>query len=278
MRVFLPALLSSTLLAACMGPPVPAQFVATFGSPSGGYIHARGVALADQGEGFVRARPGEDTRFGLPSLVQSIEDAARLVARTFPGSRPIRVGDLSAPWGGRHTRHHSHRSGRDADIIYYATDEDGRAIDGAGFFAYDRFGVARDARDPNAPLQFLDEARNWAFIRTLLLSDEHPVQWIFCSAGVKSRLLAWARAHETNAEAIWRATYVLHQPSDGRPHDDHFHIRLGCTEAMRATGCRDAGPVWPWQRSHSEKIAPDLPEPTDDESLLDALLGEATSS
>jgi penicillin-insensitive murein endopeptidase len=230
--------------------------------------------MPDSGPGFVRARPGEDTRFGTSGLIEAIREAARAVMQRFAGTRPIRVGDLSAPYGGRHGRHHSHRSGRDADIIYYAMDEGGAPIDGAGFFAYDRFGVARDARDAHAELQFLDEARNWHFMRTLLLDDERPIQWIFCSAGVKTRLLTWALAHERNPEVLWRATYVLHQPTDGRPHDDHFHIRLACTAQTRAEGCVDGGPVWPWFNERTVKPAPDLPFANDDASLIHALLDD----
>ena len=43
------------------------------------------------------------------------------VEGAFPGARPLRIGDLSSPMGGRHSRHRSHRSGRDVDILYYLT-------------------------------------------------------------------------------------------------------------------------------------------------------------
>lgn len=259
---------------ACVWPSLPPGVVASVGGPAHGFIVAHGVSLPDSGPGYVRARPGEDTRFGSPVLVEAITHAAQTVAETFPTSHPIRVGDLSAPYGGRHARHHSHRSGRDADIIYYAMNESGDPMDGAGFYAYDRFGVARDGRDPRAPLQFLDEARTWRFMRTLLLDDERPIQWIFCSAGVKTRLMTWALANERDPEVIWRATYVLHQPTDGRPHDDHFHIRMACTPRMRAEGCLDAGPVWPWTRARVDKTEPELPFANDDVSLLHALLDD----
>jgi hypothetical protein len=207
-------------------------------------------------------------------LVATIERAAAAVAERFPGSPPLRIGDLSAPLGGRHPRHRSHRTGRDADILYFAVDEHGVPVPGAGFFAYDRFGVARAPRDRCVPpvarspgretprttvgcggLVFLDEARTWLFIRTLLAADDVPVQWIFCSAGIKQRLLAYAASFEPDPDVIVRASYVLHQPTTGRPHDDHFHVRIACTAAMRALGCMDDGPVWPWQRREHERPA-----------------------
>src|SRR6185295_345893 len=104
------------------------------------------AAFPEHGPGFVRARPGEETRYGVPALVALLERAAAKVSHDFPGTPAIHVGDLSRAFGGRHERHHSHRSGRDADVIYYATDPLGRPVSGTGFVAYDRYGDARDAR------------------------------------------------------------------------------------------------------------------------------------
>jgi penicillin-insensitive murein DD-endopeptidase len=282
-RVFLALFALAVATSGCLGAQLADAGVVTWGTPSDGRILGRGVSLDDRGPGFVRARPGEETRFGTVALVRSLTRAAAEVATTFPGSRPVRIGDLSAPNGGRHSRHHSHRSGRDADVIYYALDAEGRPTDGAGFYAYDRFGVARDARPPvddvDAPapvgrplLRYLDLARNWAFFRVLLRDDDAPVQWIFCSAGVKSQILGYAIAHERDPELLVRAAYVLQQPTDGRPHDDHFHVRLACSAHDRASGCRDTGPVWPWLRTDHEKPETEGGEVMDDAFLLEALL------
>lgn len=282
-RVFLASLALVTVTVGCVGEQLPGVGVVGWGTPSDGRILGGGVSLDDRGPGFVRARPGEETRFGTRPLIDVLTRAAAEVARQFPGTVPIRIGDLSSNGGGRHPRHHSHRSGRDADAIYYALDEVGRPTDGAGFYAYDRFGVARDARPVAADarvaaptarpvLRYLDAARNWAFFRVLLRDDTAPVEWIFCSAGVKSQLLAYALVHERDPELLVRAAYVLQQPSDGRPHDDHFHVRLACTALDRAGGCREPGPMWPWLRREHEKPVTEGGEPMDDAMLLEALL------
>ncbi|WP_224371680.1 hypothetical protein [Hyalangium versicolor] len=38
------------------------------------------------------------------------------------------------------------------------------------------------------------------------------------------------------ASLVKRAERVLHQPTDSRPRDDHFHVRIRCAEE-RAAGC-----------------------------------------
>jgi hypothetical protein len=112
----------------------------------------------------------------------------------------------------------------------------------------------------------------------LVLDEEAPVQWIFCADGVKARLLAYAAEHEADPRALVRATYVLHQPSSGNPHRDHFHVRIACTAAERALGCQDAGPVWPWWRNSHEKPAWEGVSGNDDAALLQALLEEGSGT
>ncbi|UJR80168.1 penicillin-insensitive murein endopeptidase [Sandaracinus amylolyticus] len=268
MRRVVPAF-ALLLAAGCYG-AVPAPREATsIGTTSSGFL-AHGVALPERGPGFVRARPGEDTRWGTPGLVGALQRAFASVAVTFPGSVPARVGDLSAPGGGRHTRHRSHRTGRDVDVIFYLTDDGGRATSPRGWLAFGRYGHAIE--ESSGDLFFFDDARNWHFVRTLLLDPEADVQWIFVSRGLKTRLLEYALAHETSAEALVRAAYVLQQPERAAPHDDHFHVRVFCSEQDRASGCRDVGPRWPWLRPEVEAIAGRDGAGLDDASLLAALL------
>lgn len=248
----------------------------SYGLPHSGYL-SRGMALPDRGEGFERARPGEDTRFGHPRLVRALMSAAANVSATFPETAPLRIGDIGAPDGGEHSRHHSHRSGRDADIIFYLHTVDGVSVHGRGWLAFDRFGVARETRAPagnavSGGIYFFDAARNWHFVRTLLLDETARVQWIFCSKGIRNRLLRYALRHEPNPEVLVRAARVLHQPTNGNPHSDHFHVRILCGSSQRALGCIDHGPRWPWLRDEDEKSAEAMPRAGDAELL--SWLGE----
>jgi penicillin-insensitive murein endopeptidase len=247
----------------------------SFGTTNDGGIRD-GVPLPDRGEGFVRARPGEVTRFGTPTLVAALERAAAEVMHHFPGSAPLRVGDLASPGGGRHPRHGSHRSGRDVDVLFYMTDPSGRSREGRGWLAYNRFGFAvegeRPDGGPRGALFLFDAERNWHFVRTLLLDEEAAVQWLFVSRGVKARLLRYAIDHEPDPRVLARAAFVLHQPAHAAPHDDHFHVRVLCTPRELAHGCRQRGPIWPWLRAEREKPEVVAGDTLDDAALVNELL------
>ena len=221
---------------------------------SSGWLH-RGASLPDRGVGFDRARPGEDTRFGVPRLVGALMQAAAQIDALFPGGFPLRIGDLGSARGGRHARHRSHRAGRDVDILYYLTDATGRSVAPRGRVAFSRFGLAADA-ETNEIVVF-DEARNWALVRALLTDPQVEVQWIFCSRGVKSRLLRYALVHEPDASLLSRANYILAQPMNARPHDDHFHVRVLCSAMEARARCMDVAPIWPWLRSREEPLGED---------------------
>ncbi|MCG8553826.1 MAG: penicillin-insensitive murein endopeptidase [Proteobacteria bacterium] len=265
--------------AACVGQAAPATETVPFGATWHGILRG-GEALPDRGPGFVRVRPGGSTRWGTPELVRALQRAAASVARAFPGGAPLRVGDLSGPGGGRHHRHASHRTGLDADVLFYVTDGWGRTVDGPGWPVFDRAGLPHRRAEDSArrgslrPL-FFDSARNWHLVRTLLTDPEVQVQWILCSNGVKAMLLSHAAQHEQDPDVLVRASYVLHQPSSGAPHGDHFHIRLWCSSRERAWGCLPGPPRWPWLNQQAGEMP--SPLPATDQALVHALLQGADS-
>ncbi len=169
--------------------------------------------------------------------------------------------------GGRHSRHRSHRSGRDVDLLYYLTGAAGLPVEPRGRVAFSRFGVAPDLE--TGELVVFDDARNWHLVRTLLSDPRLEVQWIFCSRGVKSRLLRHALASEPDRTLLLRASYVLAQPMNAAPHDDHFHVRVLCSPDERALGCRDTAPIWPWLRGGQD--ASEAAPSYDDQRLLELL-------
>lgn len=276
---FLAMLLTLCAAAACGLTPL-AEDAASLGFANDGYL-AHGRAIADRDEGFTRARLEDDARWSTPVLAALLTRAARQVVERFPGTSPLVIGDVSTRGGGKHGRHGSHRTGRDVDLLFYLVNERGLSTPASGFFVFDQRGVSLVAeqslvRDRDRGMRFFDTARNWELVRALV-TDEAPVQWIFCAAGIKQRLLDYARAHERDPSVFIRASYILHQPSRGNPHADHFHVRVACTAQERALGCLDAGPIWPWFRNEHEK--PDWGEGrNDDATLVRALLEGAASA
>jgi penicillin-insensitive murein endopeptidase len=235
-------------IGACVTEPLPAGQTVSVGTVERGYLHSA-VSLADRGDGYRRLRPGEGTRYGTETLVGAIERASKEVASAFPGGYPLRVGDLSNPRGGAHSRHRTHRAGRDADLLYFARDAAGLAAPSPAWLRFDRFGLAT-LRD--RVFRF-DEARNWHLVRTLVMDPNARVKWLFCSNELKVRLLRYAARHEPSPRAVARATWILHEPGRGDPHDDHFHLRVGCSDAERSLGCREQPPHWPWLSDTARK-------------------------
>ena len=258
-----------TAICSCVTEPLPVGQTISVGTTDRGYLHDP-VRLADRGDGYHRVRPGEGTQFGTPTLVGAIERAARQVAEAFPGGHPLRVGDLSMPRGGVHSRHRTHRTGRDADLLFFARDAGGLAGHGDGWLRFDRLGLAT-LRD--RVFRF-DEARNWHLVRTLLMDEQARVKWLFCSNELKARLLRYAARYERSPQAVVRATWVLHQPTHGETHDDHFHLRVGCGTTERSLGCREQAPHWPWLSDTARKEDPRASAAASDTHLVGWLLAE----
>ncbi len=213
-----------------------------YGSHNSGIL-LRPVRLPSQGEGY-RIPPKWVQRgnsFGTEELVALIVYAARRVHAEFPGST-LYVADLSPQHGGSSHWHRSHQNGRDADLLFFTTNDHGKNAplpSGMTHFRVD--GVAATSQ-PLHGLSF-DLPRNWALVRALVESPEVEVQYIFVSAPIRELLLSYAIQQGDPAEIVARADAVLHQPEDSRPHDDHFHLRIHCPRSDRFLGCMESGPL-----------------------------------
>ncbi|MBW2523843.1 MAG: penicillin-insensitive murein endopeptidase [Deltaproteobacteria bacterium] len=249
---------------ACFNTPTPLapSLAGSVGLPHRGVLTGA-ARLPAKGLGYHRLR-SDAVRWGNPRLVRAIERAAADVARGMPGGADLRVADLSARRGGRIARHRSHRSGRDADLLFYALTPDGRSMDNPGFLHFGPDGLAAtDRRDH--PFVRLDVPRQWLLVRSLLTAPEAQVQWLFIARPLEALIIEYALAKGEPLDLVWRAQKVLHQPSDSASHDDHIHMRLACTPDEATQGCA-GGPRWPWLPP-LERAASDT-----DEELLQALL------
>ena len=56
---------------------------------------------------------------------------------------------------------------------------------------------------------------------------------VFVAAPLRARLLAYAEhVGRRRRDVRMRAAEVLQQPHGALPHDDHFHVRIGCPARM----------------------------------------------
>jgi penicillin-insensitive murein endopeptidase len=224
--------------------PAALRFGRSIGSPTDGHL-VGGSHLDDAP--YLRAVPvyaGSDVRWGLEPLVGMLDRAARQVRRQYPDAITS-FGHLSRMGGGDLDRHHSHESGRDADIGFFIRSATGRPLLPSRFVQFNGEGTA--AGWPGA---YFDDARNWTFVAALVTDPEAHVTHIFVAAPLRARLLAYAERMGAPANVRLRAAEVLQQPRGALPHDDHFHVRIGCPAHM--SGCVEN----PAARTHKSPGAP----------------------
>ncbi|MBI4345820.1 MAG: penicillin-insensitive murein endopeptidase [Elusimicrobia bacterium] len=198
--------------------------------------HAAQLPL--EGAGFWTIRPERNTHYGTDDMVAGlIETCARLL-ESDPAMQPLAIGDLSGPRGGRVSLHLSHRSGRDADLLFFWTDAKGSPVLTEDFIRFDRTGRGRYL---GKPVRF-DVLRNWSLVRALMAGERfgERVSAIFVAPHLRRLLLEHGRRTEPDPAVLARVGRVLlnAREKDGA-HDDHFHLRIRCSARERSLGCRD---------------------------------------
>ena len=236
------------------------------GTFNNGYLR-RGRRMPAQGDGFVIPQLWQDrgANFGTDEMVSAIRRAAKRVAKEYPGA-VLGVADLSIPGGGESPLHRSHENGHDADLIWYALDENNKPVAPADSMpAYGRDLWAKAPHPtpnvvfgPYTPRRF-DVRRNWALVRALLSDPDIEVQYMFVHARLRTLMLNEGRRQSDDEELLDRAEALLKQPGDALPHDDHLHLRIYCSPSDRALGCRDYGPLRYWRKRY--KYMPPAPHP-----------------
>ena len=230
---------------ACLGTPTPLApgLDGSVGVPHRGVL-TRAVELGRSGPGYVRYRPQGAYYWGTPELVGVIEAAARRVVDECGNGSLLVVGDLSARRGGRIERHQSHRTGRDADLLFYVMSPGGAPLASPGFVSFGADGLA----PVPGTRQFVrfDVERNWQLVKACLTSSRASVQRLYVSHELEALMIDYARARGEDAALVWHAEMVLTEPGDSAPHDDHFHLRVACTRQQAIGGCDGGGPYWDW--------------------------------
>ncbi len=175
------------------------------------------------------------TNFGTLELVELLEVAAAAVANDFPGAI-MTVGNISRQGGGAIPWSISHRVGRDVDIAFYLLGDDGEQVVLPNM-------VALAAPDATAVYEGInvhfDVARNWALLHYLLTSNKVRIQYVFVADYLLDAMFDLAQREGVSKARLdgWRE--IVRQPRGTLPHDDHFHVRILCSDEDVAEGCRD---------------------------------------
>ncbi|MCC6647163.1 MAG: penicillin-insensitive murein endopeptidase [Polyangiaceae bacterium] len=176
---------------------------------------------------WARQRPGRAGSWGTPEMVRLLQSSAHKVAGKHPRS-VLMIGDLSAREGGPLPGHHSHQSGRDADVGFYLRDSRDRHVVLERFVAIDQHGDARGDKRVH-----FDDARNWELVAAWLGDGRVEVRGVFVAGWLKARLLRRAEEARAPKTLIERAQMLLMQPPNAESHDDHFHLRIACAAGQR---------------------------------------------
>jgi len=200
------------------------------------------VRLPDDGDGYrVPSRWSErGIRWGTDELIDLVVQVSRRFAIDWPSAR-VTVADLSPQRGGPSRWHRSHQSGRDVDLVFFATDEAGRPFELEEMRRFGDDGVTIDDAEVKGPKLVFDTAKNWSLVRAIVEHPGAPVQHVFVYEPLALMMLDHARAVGEPESIIARARELLKQPGDSAPHDDHLHVRILCSPADLVYGCRDYG-------------------------------------
>lgn len=174
--------------------------------------------------------------YSTQEMIELVESAAAHVANAHPGS-VLYLGNFSADGGGDIPYSVSHNSGRDADLAFYMLDAKGESAVPDELLSFDARGRAKS----DGKRVTFDVKRNWKLIEGLVKAGADEIQFVFVSRPLKKKLLAEAERAKASAQVIATADKMLIQPGGALPHNDHFHIRLYCSESDVVSGCKNSG-------------------------------------
>ncbi|HLK37254.1 MAG TPA: hypothetical protein VKU41_10920, partial [Polyangiaceae bacterium] len=98
-----------------------------------------------------------------------------------------------------------------------------------------------DGTAPSWPGAYFDDAKNWALVSAIVGDPQAHVTHVFVAAPLRARLLAYADHAGVPAAVRMHAAELMQQPHGTLPHDDHFHVRIGCPPHQ--SGCVENPPM-----------------------------------
>jgi murein endopeptidase len=195
--------------------PPPVVHGQSIGAPWSGQLHD--PAELPAGDGYVIRRPWR--AFGTRTTVDFVHHAILDIRERFPDAHVLAIGDLSQKVGGAITEHHSHQSGRDADIGLIYKEQP------AGFPK--NFVTATEAN--------LDCAATFALLSDFAETSklDGGAQVIFLDYEVQGMLYRWAKDAGVDDDKLERLFEYPHRGASALVHhipnhDNHMHVRFKC--------------------------------------------------
>lgn len=190
--------------------------------------------------GVVLLGGGHGHGWGTAEMVALIARGAAALQQRAPGPRLL-VGAISQQRGGRFPPHSSHQAGRDADLGYALTDEDGHAAEPDRFVELDDGGCGAD----RGTSYCIDPARTFLLFRALLHDPVVRVQWILVAPDIREIVLAAGRRMELEDGEYERVEIATETRGGSESHRSHFHVRIYCAPDDRPA-CLDEPPYQSW--------------------------------
>lgn len=199
------------------------------GSPHDGYL-VRGARL--RATPALRLWNAKDVpSFSTPHLLKALASAAAQVRAEHPGA-VVLVHALSSEKGGAIRGKRSHQNGRDADLVLFSRDVEGRP---ASPRKLPRFGA--DGRSTKGEGLVLDDARNWTLVERL--AKDPAVTHIFIAPAQRTLLLDHARRAKVPELRMAVVAAKLFADVGDEPLDAVLHVRVDCPKGQEAI-CLDA--------------------------------------
>ncbi len=175
------------------------------------------------------------TDLGTDEMISLLLRAAAFYGKPRVGAQ-LEIANISRRGGGQIRWSVSHKAGRDADILFPATDSMGIPIEVGTMVPFNRHGRARTEDGQEL---FLDVPGLLDVVRGLLDQDKIPVVYLFVSNPIRSKLIVEARRQKLQPKLIEKMKEIVRQPRGAKPHDDHLHLRIGCSNDDILDGCRN---------------------------------------
>jgi len=207
----------------------------SIGTVTGGYlVNAAELPLEGPYHRVLEAAADRQTRFATDEMRSVLLCAAEHVAKAYPGHR-LHLGNLSRMSGGTLPWSVSHHNGRDADLAFYVRTPSGRIASPDRLYHFNR---KLESTDSAEPLRF-DVAANWTFVKGLITCRGTSIQHLFMANWLRTPVLEYAKQHKERSEIIAQVAEVLAQPHNALAHNDHLHLRIGCSTDDSSEGCLD---------------------------------------